>query len=99
MVGSTVKVTVPAAAAEVEAPEAPMGWVPPLEAGRVKLAVQFPWGLAVTLEATVALSKVTLMPVSPGEKPAPVTVTAVPGGPLLLLVEKPALTVKFWESP
>jgi hypothetical protein len=45
-------------------------------------------------DLTVAPSKVIVMPVSPALKPEPVTVIEAPGGPVVGLMVRPALTVK-----
>lgn len=77
---STEKVTV--TVPEV-APVAPILWEPAVAAGIVTVAFQFPDESAVAV-VSVVLSKVIVI-ASLLRKPEPVTVTEVPGGPLVRL--------------
>jgi hypothetical protein len=91
----TVKVTPVIELAEVVEPYAPIVWEPAVEAGTVKVLFQAPRELAVIPDLTTVPSKVIVMPVSLATKPEPVTVTEVPGGPLVRLrVRAPPSTVK-----
>jgi hypothetical protein len=67
---------------------------PDAEAGTVKVALHAPWPLAVMPATTGAPSQATVIPVSAGPNPDPVTVTELPGAPLLRLREMPAVTIK-----
>ena len=69
-------------------------WAPEGEAGPVKVPLQLPWELAEIPEATGLPSKVIVMPVSLVLKPEPVTVTTVPGGPLVGLTATVGVTAK-----
>ncbi len=60
----------------------------------MKLTLQPPWALAVTDEAIVLSSNITVMPVSLIPKPAPVIVIELPGAAFALLTDMPALVVK-----
>jgi hypothetical protein len=89
---STVKLT-PITLPVVE-PDAPIIWEPAVAAGIVIVVLQFPRESAGIPDLTVLPSKVTAT-VSLARKPEPVTVTEVPGGPLVLLREMVLLvTVK-----
>ncbi len=90
MTGVTVKIMSGMVVAEVEEPYASMVWEPEGEAGTTKVALQSPRELAEGTEGIVTTSlpsKVTLMGVSLALKPEPVTVTEVPGAPLVGLKE------------
>jgi hypothetical protein len=54
--------------------------------GTVKVPLQFPRELAEIPEVTGLPSKVILIPVSLALKPEPITVTTVPGSPLVGLM-------------
>jgi hypothetical protein len=89
---STVKVTPVTKLARVLGPYAPIVWEPAVEAGIVKVALQFPRESAWIPDLTTVPSKVIIMPVSLAAKPEPVTVTEVPGDPLARLRAMTAFT-------
>ncbi len=74
---------------------------PEAEAGITKVLLQAPLALAEIPEAMGLPSKVTLMPVSLALKPEPVTVTELPGDPLVLLrvMAAPMVKVTFGAVP
>jgi hypothetical protein len=91
----TVKVIAVTESAEVVEPYAPIVWGPEAEAGITKVVLQLPEELAEIPDLTTVPSKVTAMPVSLALKAEPVTVTEVPGAPLVGLTVMVALsTVK-----
>lgn len=91
----TVKVIAVTESAEVVEPYAPIVWGPEAEAGITKVVLQLPLELAEIPDLTTVPSKVIAMPVSLALKPEPVTVTEVPGAPLVGLTVIVALsTVK-----
>ena len=72
----------------VELPDAVIECVPELSDGIVTVLVQPPFELAVILEASEVLaSNVIFIPLSLAAKPAPVTVTELPGAPDVLLID------------
>ena len=75
-----------------------MLWAPPWVAGTVKVEVQAPVWLAVVGEPIAVLSKVNWILVSLDANPDPVTVTAVPAGPLFLLKAKLGSMLKLWAG-
>jgi hypothetical protein len=93
---STVKVT--PVTEPVAEPYAPIAWEPAAAAGIVIVVLQFPRESAGIPDLTMVPSKVTAT-VSLARKPEPVTVTEVPGDPLVRLrVIVPVTTVKMAEA-
>jgi hypothetical protein len=91
----TVKVMTGTESAEVVEPYAPIAWEPEAEAGTTKVVFQPPEELAEIPDLTTVPSKVIATD-SEALKPEPVTVTEVPGGPLVRLIVIVALsTVKM----
>jgi hypothetical protein len=83
---SNVKVTLGTTPEGVIEPKALTVWVPNTAVETVKVPLQFPRESAVIAEVIGLLSKVILTPVSLALKPEPVTVTTVPGSPLIGLM-------------
>lgn len=82
------------AAVLVTLPDAETVCEPADDVGTVNEALQEPLLSAMISEATALPSKIILIPASLAPKPEPVTVTEVPGVPLVLLSDTPAPMLK-----
>ena len=89
-----VSVTAGTLVARVTVPEAWTLWEPAGSEGAMKEAVQDPFGSAEIPEATEIPSRLTKIPASFAEKPAPVTVTEVPAEALRWTRETDGVIVK-----